>query len=78
MVIMSLQKYLKQFAQEGIAKAPNEDVPVCAEQLNAVYACLAEVDALPQETTGLFSRDSLVAPWLNFETSISSWRLHTR
>jgi hypothetical protein len=26
MVIMSLQKYLKQFAQEGIAKVPNEDV----------------------------------------------------
>ncbi len=26
MVIMSLQKYLKQFAREGIAKVPNEDV----------------------------------------------------
>ncbi len=52
MVVMSLQKYLKQFTQEGIAKVPNEDVWICAEQLNAVCARLAEVDALPQETTG--------------------------
>lgn len=64
MVVMSLQKYLKQFAQEGIAKVPNEDVRVCAEQLNAVCARLAEVDALPQETTGFilegFTRCSVV------------------
>jgi hypothetical protein len=26
MVVLSLQKYLKQFAQDGIAKVPNEDV----------------------------------------------------
>ncbi len=53
MVIMSLQKYLKQFAQEGIAKVPNEDVCLCTEQLNlnAVCARLAEVDQLPQEST---------------------------
>ncbi len=50
MVIMSLQKYLKQFAQEGIAKVPNEDVRLCTEQLNAVCARLAEVDQLPQES----------------------------
>ncbi len=51
MVIMSLQKYLKQFAQEGIAKVPNEDVRLCTEQLNAVCARLAEVDQLPKEST---------------------------
>jgi len=47
MVIRSLQKYLKQFAQEGIAKVPNEDVHLCSEQINAVCARLAEVDQLP-------------------------------
>ena len=51
MTIMSLLKYLKQFAQEGIAKVPNEDVRLCTEQLNAVCARLAEVDQLPQEST---------------------------
>jgi hypothetical protein len=52
MVIMSLQRYLKQFAQEGIAKVPNKDVRVCSEQLVAVCTRLAEVDALPQESIG--------------------------
>ena len=52
MVIMSLQRYLKQFAQEGIAKVPNEDVRICTEQLVAVSTRLAEVDALPQESIG--------------------------
>jgi hypothetical protein len=52
MVIMSLQHYLKQFAQDGIAKVPNEDVCVCSEQLIAVCMHLAEVDALPQESIG--------------------------
>ena len=52
MVITSLQKFLKQFAQEGIAKVPNEDVRLCAEQIAAVCARLAEVDALPQEVPG--------------------------
>ena len=51
MVIQLLQKYLKQFAQEGIAKVPNEDVRLCSEQINAVCARLAEVDQLPQEST---------------------------
>ncbi len=31
MLIMLLQRYLKQFAQDGIAKVPNEDVCVCSE-----------------------------------------------
>ncbi len=52
MVIMLLQHYLKQFAQEGIAKVPNEDVCACSEQLVAVCTCLAEVNALPQESIG--------------------------
>ncbi len=47
MVIMLLQRYLKQFAQDGIAKDPNEDVRVCSEQLIAVCTRLAKVDALP-------------------------------
>jgi hypothetical protein len=52
MVITSLQKFLKQFAQQGIAKVPNEDVRLCAEQITAVCARLAEVDTLPQEAPG--------------------------
>ncbi len=52
MVIMSLQCYLKQFAQEGIAKVPNKDVCVCSEQLVAMCTRLVEVDALPQESIG--------------------------
>jgi hypothetical protein len=44
MVIQLLQKYLKQFAQDGIAKVPNEDVRLCSEQINAVCARLAEVN----------------------------------
>jgi hypothetical protein len=64
MVITSLQKFLKQFAQEGIAKVPNEDVRLCAEQIAAVCARLAEVDALPQEVPGYilegFTRCSVV------------------
>ncbi len=52
MVIMLLQRYLKQFAQDGIAKVPNEDVCVCSKQLVAVCTCLAEVDTLPQESIG--------------------------
>jgi hypothetical protein len=51
MVVMLLQKYLKQFSREGIAKVPNEDVHVYAE-LNTVCDHLAEVSALPQEYTG--------------------------
>jgi hypothetical protein len=52
MVVFLLQKYLKQFAQDGIAKVPNKDVPVCTEQLLAVSTHLAEVDALPHKAAG--------------------------
>jgi hypothetical protein len=51
-VIMSLQHNLKQFAQEEIAKVPNENVCVCSEQLVAVCTRLAEVNTLPQESIG--------------------------
>jgi hypothetical protein len=34
-VITSLQKFLKQFAQEGVARVPNEDVGLCAKQIAA-------------------------------------------
>ncbi len=52
MVIMSLHRYLKQFAQEGIAKVPNKDVCVYSEQLVAMCMHLAEVDDLLQESIG--------------------------
>jgi hypothetical protein len=52
MVIMLLQRYLRQFAQEEIAKVPNENVCFCSEQLVAMCTRLAEVDALPQESIG--------------------------
>jgi hypothetical protein len=51
--VNGVQKYLKQFAWEGIAKVSNEDVCLCTEQLNANAVCarLAKVDQLPQEST---------------------------
>jgi hypothetical protein len=52
MVIVLLQKYLKQFAQEGVVMILNEDVRICLEQIPAMCACLTEADALPQETPG--------------------------
>jgi hypothetical protein len=52
MVIMLLHKYLKQFAQEGVAKVPNEDVQICSEKIAAMCAHLAKFDALPEETPG--------------------------
>jgi hypothetical protein len=44
--------YLKQFAQEGLAKVPNEDVWLCLEQIAAVCARVAKFDALPPEALG--------------------------
>ncbi len=52
MVVMLLQNFLKQFAKEGIAKVPNENVRLCTKQIAAMCAYLAKVDALPQEITG--------------------------
>ncbi len=49
MVITLLQKFLKQFAQEGVVRVPNENVRLSANQIAVLCARLAEVDALPQE-----------------------------
>jgi hypothetical protein len=47
MVIMLLQKCLKQFSQEGVAKVPNKDVRICSKQIAALCVHLADVDAFP-------------------------------
>ena len=87
MVIQSLQKYLKQFAQEGIAKVPNEDVRLCSEQINAVCARLAEVDQLPQESTTFilegFTRCSVtefreIHKLLATTEKVNQMRVHTK
>jgi hypothetical protein len=46
MVIILLQKYLKQFGQDGVAKVLNKDVCVCLEPIVVVCVQLAEEDAL--------------------------------
>jgi hypothetical protein len=52
MVVTLLQSFLKQFAKEGIAKVPSEDVWLCAKQIAAVSAYLAKVGALSQKVPG--------------------------
>jgi len=42
---------LGRFAKDGIAKVPNEDVRAATEQIIAVAERLAEVSALPSEST---------------------------
>ena len=49
MVVTLLQNFLTQFAKEGIAKVPYEDVRLCAKQIAAMCAPLAKVNTLPQE-----------------------------
>jgi hypothetical protein len=75
MVIMLLQRYLKQFAQEGHAKVPNEDVQLCLEQIAAIGAHLAKGDALLQEAPVSSSRALLNAWWWNSKTSTNSLQL---
>jgi hypothetical protein len=50
-VVTTLQGFFENFAKDGIAKVPNEDVCVATEQLVAVAERLAEVAALPCEYT---------------------------
>jgi hypothetical protein len=50
-VFATLQGFFEAFAKEGIAKVPNEDVRACTEQIIAVTERLAEVFALPSEST---------------------------
>ncbi len=47
----TLQGFFENFAKDGIAKAPNEDVRVATEQIVAIAERLAEVSALPSECT---------------------------
>jgi hypothetical protein len=50
-VVTTLQGFFENFAKDGIAKVPNEDVCVVTEQLAAVAERLAKVAALPCECT---------------------------
>ena len=50
-VVTTLQGFFEAFAKEGIAKVPNEDVRASTEQIVAVAERLAEVSALPTEST---------------------------
>jgi hypothetical protein len=50
-VVTTLQGFLENFAKDGIAKVPNEDVHVATEQIVAVDERLAKVSALPCECT---------------------------
>ena len=50
-VVATLQGFFEAFAKDGIAKVPNEDVRTATEQIIAVAERLAEVSALPSEST---------------------------
>jgi hypothetical protein len=50
-VVTTLQGFFENFAKDGIAKVPNEDVRVATEQLVTVAERLAKVAALPCECT---------------------------
>jgi hypothetical protein len=50
-VVTTLQGFFEAFAKDGIAKVPNEDVHAATEQIIAVAERLAEVSALPSEST---------------------------
>ncbi len=50
-VVTTLQGFFENFAKDGIAKVPNEDVRVATEQLVAIAERLAKVAALPCECT---------------------------
>ena len=50
-VVATLQGFFENFAKDGIAKVPNEDVRFATEQIIAVAERLAEVSALPSECT---------------------------
>ncbi len=50
-VVATLQDFFENFAKDGIAKVPNEDVHVATKQIIAVTERLAEVSALHSECT---------------------------
>ena len=49
-VITSLQDFFKNFARDGVAKYPSENVALLVQQINAVAERLAEAGALPRDT----------------------------
>ena len=50
-VVTNLQGLFEAFAKDGIVKVPNEDVRAATEQIIAIAERLAEVSALPSEST---------------------------
>jgi hypothetical protein len=50
-VVATLQGFFENFAKDGIAKVPNEDVCVATEQIVAIAKRLTKVSALPSECT---------------------------
>jgi hypothetical protein len=50
-VFATLQAFCENFAKDGIAKVPNEDVHIAMEQIVAIAEILAKVSALPSEYT---------------------------
>jgi hypothetical protein len=50
-VVATLQGFFENFAKDGIAKVPDEDVCVATEQIVAIAERLAKVSALPSECT---------------------------
>ncbi len=50
-VVTTLQGFFEAFTKDGIANVPNEDVRAATEQIIALAERLAEVSALPSEST---------------------------
>ena len=49
--VATLQRFFEAFANDGIAKVPNEDVHAATEQIIAITERLTKVSALPREST---------------------------
>jgi len=60
-VVATLLGFFEAFAKDGIAKVPNEDVHTATEQILDVAERLAEVSALPSESTPHILKGSLGA-----------------
>jgi hypothetical protein len=78
-VVTTLQGLFDAFAKDGIAKVPNEDVRAATEQIIAVAERLAEVTALPSESTRHilegFARCSVIIFWQTFAHLLVAERL---
>ena len=51
--ITSLWELFNEFSQDGVAKYPCENVALIVQKINAVAELLAEVPALPRDTSFL-------------------------